>query len=513
MKMWSRVKKTMALATIFTMAAVYMGTGTQVYAEETKSTETTNTDTTTTDTATTTENVPIASPSYAAGDSAYVCLGSTYQTQSVSAGQDVTLVIPIVNYCYAPVNNLVIAPQVSNLASQWPFEPNSTGYTQSVPAISANYDGADVNSLRADVTYHFKVRSDALTGYYPLNFTLSYQINDQMLSSTVTAYIYVKGAAGSGTLDGASDSSTNSSKPRIIVTGFETDPERVCAGDTFTLTVHVKNTSNSTSVSNVLFDMQADQETTSNGTNSTSNSYAAFLPTSGSSSMYESSIGAGASKDLKIEMTARGDLTQKPYVLDVKMTYDAAGSSDITDMASVSIPIYQESRFDTGEEEISTDYAFVGEGVDLSFSIYNTGKTTLNNVWFKWKDDAVEGEDVYVGTITSGSTGYVDASMTALAANEDGEVTAEITYEDESGNVTSVEKTFQITISDEGGYYEEDTSYIDDEYMEDNQSGLPIKGIVAAVLAVIVAVIAIVFFRKKKKAKAEDDFDDELDGK
>ena len=51
--------------------------------------------------------------------------------------------------------------------------------------------------------------------------------------------------------------STSKSVPRVIVTGFATDPGAVNAGSNFRLTVHVKNTSSTTAVSNMLFDLQA----------------------------------------------------------------------------------------------------------------------------------------------------------------------------------------------------------------------------------------------------------------
>lgn len=45
--------------------------------------------------------------------------------------------------------------------------------------------------------------------------------------------------------------------PRVIVTGFETNPEVVHAGDSFMLTLHLKNTSTATSVNNMLFEFDA----------------------------------------------------------------------------------------------------------------------------------------------------------------------------------------------------------------------------------------------------------------
>ena len=62
-----------------------------------------------------------------------------------------------------------------------------------------------------------------------------------------------------GVSDGGSDGSEasgNGSVPRVIVTGFSTDPAEVRAGSNFKLTIHLKNTSKM-KVSNMLFDLPA----------------------------------------------------------------------------------------------------------------------------------------------------------------------------------------------------------------------------------------------------------------
>ena len=61
----------------------------------------------------------------------------------------------------------------------------------------------------------------------------------------------VKGAPGSGNIEAEGGTST----PRVIVTGYDTDPKEVHAGDTFTLTLHLKNTSQRTEVSNMLVNL------------------------------------------------------------------------------------------------------------------------------------------------------------------------------------------------------------------------------------------------------------------
>ena len=136
-------------------------------------------------------------------------------------------------------------------------------------------------------------------------------------------------------------------QPRVIVTGFTTDPAEVNAGDTFTLTLHLKNTSKRTAVSNMLVNFNAPSEGSD-----TENTYAAFLPTSGSNTAYISSIGKNATTDLSIEMTAKSDLSQKPYQLDVTMDYEDDAYTAYTSTADVSIPIHQAAKFELSTPEI-----------------------------------------------------------------------------------------------------------------------------------------------------------------
>ena len=271
--------------------------------------------------------------------SEFLQVGDNWSTPTVSYGQQVAIVLPVINFGTEELNDLIIEPQTSTVVSEWPFVPDKTSYIQTEPYIPGNQTYAAAMENRREFTFYFTAREDVMTGYYPLKFNISYTKSGIRCEEPAELTVYVRtiGKAGSGTIGGSGEEA-NGAKPRIIVTGFETTPEQVYAGDTFMLTVHVKNTSKEMAVTNLLFDMQAAVE----GEDKT-NTYAAFLPTSGSSSFYMEKIAADTTADIEIEMTAKADLAQKPYVLDVNMKYDAGSMFDLTDKASVSIPIMQES--------------------------------------------------------------------------------------------------------------------------------------------------------------------------
>jgi len=444
-----------------------------------------------------------------AGDTAnYLFLADNFEIPTVKYGETATIILPIINYSDARLSNVVIDPDMSDInTDKFPFEIQNTGYTQMVEAIPPFNAERDILELRQDVVYTFQVRQDVQTGYYPIKFNLLYTRNNTMVEGEIVTYINVIGKPEYG-IKGQNEPKKDEEEedkfvpqPRIIVTGFETSPQDVYAGDTFTVYIHVKNTSSTMAVKNVLFDMQAAVE----GSDKT-NTYSAFLPTSGSSSVYMEQIGPNQEKDIEIEMTAKADLAQKPYVLEVNMKYDYDKTANVSDTASVSIPIKQESRFDTSSADVAPTDVAVGSQTNVMFSIYNVGKTTLYNVQVKFKEDCVEGGDAFIGNLTSGSTGNVDTMLTAVSTNDTGFVTAIISYEDDTGEVTEFEKEISLNIYEES--YEDFPAYDPGmEMVEPEQTGLPkgaIIGIVAgAVAAVIILIVVIVKIRKKKKAKKQ----------
>ena len=109
-----------------------------------------------------------------------------------------------------------------------------------------------------------------------------------------------------------------------IVTGFDTNPAEVHAGSDFTLTIHLKNTSKKTKVQNMLFELEAPTEGSDEQT-----SAPAFLPTSGSNSIYLDGIKADGTADISITLNAKANLLQKPYSINLSMKYEGSQATQI----------------------------------------------------------------------------------------------------------------------------------------------------------------------------------------
>ncbi len=432
-----------------------------------------------------------------------IMVGGNWVTPVANAGSHVNVVLPVVNMGRTRVKNVVVTPQISEDAAKWPFEIETSNYSQTIDRLPGTDDGGTDMERRRELTWTLKTRKDAPSGYMPLSFQVTFENDDKSLSNvTLTSYVKVVGTTGVSA-DG------KASTPRVIVTGFSTNPEQVHAGETFTLTLHMQNTSKATAVKNMVFDIQAASESTD-----TTYVAAAFLPTAGSSTVFVDKIAAGASKDISMEMEARSDLAQKPYVVNVKMNYEDESVNAYENTASVSIPVRQEARVDASSIEVMPESIEVGSEANVMFSVYNIGKTKLYNTSVKFVADSVSGGDTYLGNIEPGATANVDAYLSGAAPTMDeGIVKIVITFEDEAGEATTIEKEMNLFVTEP--FIPDDMGMGDmmDPGMEE-QGGFKLWYILIplAVIAVAVVVVIIILKKKKKKAHAqelqelEDDF-------
>ena len=428
----------------------------------------------------------------------YVQVGGNWVTPVATYSQRVNVVLPIVNMAKEDATDVIVTPVLDTDPENWPFDIEQSSYTVKLDRLAGENANGDAMARRQEITWNFKTRKDVTSGYKKIAFNVQYTNSaGEQVNTTLNTYVKAVGAPGSGTGD-------TTSTPRLIVTGFDTNPEQVRAGDTFTLTVHMKNTAKRTAVSNVEFTLKAATE----GKDADA-VYEAFLPVAGSSTIYVESIPAGGTTDLVIDMKAKADLAQKPYVLNIDMKYEDEKLKEFTASSSVSIPVYQEARYEISEPEVMPSSIDVGSESNVMFSIYNTGKTTLYNVSVRFEGDSVSGGEAFVGNIQSGGTGNVDTMLTGVApTTDDGIIKAIISFEDNETNKTEVEKELTLYVS-EPVY--DDMDMNDYDMSDDTKSGLPIWAKILLVLVVIAAIVAaVIIVKKKKKARAASLLEDEL---
>ncbi len=487
-------------------------------------------------------------------------VGDGQKTPTYKAGdKKAELKINVTNSGNTDAQNVRISPVVQK-PEEWPFEMDQLNYDQDLGTIDAGKKAAAVWGSDADGK--LTVRSDVTGKSYKLTFRITYDNGKQVYETE--KYVFVRteakkssssgsagkptggassgsgskpagGASSGGTGGGlaqgddeipsggvynseplmyggsggeASDAPADASVPRVIVTGFDTDPATVKAGDDFRLTIHLKNTSKKTAVRNMLFDLQAPASGADEAAEAP-----AFLPTSGSSSIYLEGIPAGGTKDISIELNSRADLIQKPYSITMSMLYENKNAEQFESQSSLAIPVTQEARFEFSDIQIMPDTAEIGEEANITCSIYNLGRVKMYNVKVGFEGDAIEGQELFLGNLESGATGMVDGIVTALAESyEENNCRLVVSYEDDAGNVTETKQEFTMTVTQPS----DDMAMADDFPVMDEEepgghTGLVIALIAGLVLAGGTAAVVIIRRRKKKSDREEEEWFDEVE--
>ena len=463
--------------------------------------------------------------------------------QPFEAGETKTLTIQITNNSGQELKNVKVAPDMSKKkAGDWPFEKDWKQYSEKIDGVVANGDSKSVS-------FDFTRREGAKRNSYTIPFSVYVQGIDGAIV-TDSIFVYAKNetvtpeptpgdnsqnqgdagngsAAGSGsdsadmnvTADdgavaysgggsGSGGSSSDGSVPRVIVTGFDTNPAEVHAGSDFTLTIHLKNTSKKTKVQNMLFELEAPTEGTDEQT-----SAPAFLPTSGSNSIYLDGIKADGTADISITLNAKADLLQKPYSINLSMKYEDSQATQIDSSSSISIPVKQDARFEFSEFEISPQTIEVGGEANVMCSLYNLGRIKLYNAKARFEGNGIKKQEIFIGNVEAGATGSIDAMLKGeKVTNGNSKITMTLSYEDESGNISETTKDFELEVTE--AVDDSDMYMNTDGDVDAGSSGFPVVPVVVVIVIIAGVVAAVVFVKKKKKKQMlneEEELLDELD--
>lgn len=388
----------------------------------------------------------------------------------------------------ATVYNVKASMVLDADSAKFPFEINDANYDRMFDKIAVD------ETVQLD--YSFAIRKESYTGYYPITMKIYYSdssTGEELKTYETSFFVHI---VSKPTKDDYEEFNEHDrTKARLIVDGYTTDPETIVAGESFNLLLTVKNASSSVSASDILLTMESEKVSDS----------PVFTTESGSSSVAIHSLGAGASAQVSFRMISRSGVDQRSYGLTIKANYDSPEFKNAEGTMSVDIPVRQIPRLNTGTFEVMPDSISVGEESNVMFGINNTGKVTLYNVMARFEADSIQTTDTYVGNIKSGETGNVDCMVTGSApTTDDGKVKVIISYEDENGEVSEVEKELTLYVSEPAPDMDDMDMNGYDE-MPQEQPG-PLQKYGKAILAAVVLVVAAVggtLLRKHRKRKKE----------
>lgn len=415
-------------------------------------------------------------------------------------GEAISVRIPLL--CQrSSVYDLKITPALSNDIEKFPFDIEAVDYMLTYP-----------NSLQpgniVEFTYNFRLSKKATTGVKQVDFNLSYRTGGDAWSgganagkletATISIFVNVKKGLAPSTGDGEGAGST----PKLIVESYSISSDKIYAGETFDVTVTLRNTSSSEDIQNLQIGFKDTQEV------------AKLVPASGgSNTLYIKKIAKGDSVTEVISLQTAPDTEAKAYTLGLDFSYEGASDNKAyTAGETIAIPILQKIRVKFDDPTIYDSEAWVGQSCGMYVRMYNMGKSSLYNCMIEVEGEGLEMEETYFGgNISSGSTMSADFSVIPSVAGEiQGEVV--ITYEDVYGEPSEERLPFTLMVNEEVTFDDPmmgmegmDGMEVYGPGMEESGGGMPWWGWVLCGLGVVaLGVGGLMIYRKKRARHLED---------
>lgn len=233
------------------------------------------------------------------------------------------------------------------------------------------------------------------------------------------------------------------SKPKIIVSKYNTDLDELRAGSTFNFTFDLYNTNSKVEAKNITVTIvQADN---------------IFSVTQGSNSFFIERIKPGETVSKTIEMKVKSDATTKAYPLDITIDYEYDGAKPNPTTGEIGESKTQKLNLQAVENarpvvDNVTVYSWdgnltVGNAAYLSFEFYNMGKSQLNNVIATVEGDYTksDGNMKFIGNVAAGTSSFVEVEV---IPNVEGTCNGvlKISYEDSNGDTVEFTKDFSQEI-------------------------------------------------------------------
>jgi len=296
--------------------------------------------------------------------------------------------------------------------------------------------------------------------------------------------------------------------PHIIVSQYSYGDEQINAGDNFTLSMSVTNTSPDIPLENIVMTIAPYIPE-----NTDSSTTGGLTITSASNTKYIASLGVGESFSHTIDLRAEASAAVGSHRVEVEFSFQYVDEvnkvrESSTDKESIAIPVSQVDRFSVDPLTELPDMLYEGEEGYVTLSFVNRGKAITRNLSGTISGNmANAGQIVHYGNLEAGGADTMDFEVMAATP---GEMTGEILlqYEDENENQKEITIPFSIRV--EEMYYPE---YDDPGMMEQpaEEQGLGLFTIIFCVVGgLLIAAPITLYLHKRVKAKGIEELDEDI---
>ena len=365
---------------------------------------------------------------------------------SVSGGR-VSIVLPLLTESQLSEDGITVTPQL--------------GSTERSPFVYRNYQRTFLLTEQkplntSDTLWIYLVRidlelsPDRYNGIYAVTMNVTGQSQQGVAFSQIfTSYVTIKDGKSIESEpeeENIPEETKPQSQPLLYVSGHAVVPEIPVAGQDFSVTASIRNTSLTRPVRNMAIRVSTDSTE--------------LTLLEDSSTVYWERLEADETKALQLRFHVGNNIPVGKYNIMLDMTFDNEQAMTLSASGSVSVTVTQPMELEAVFPDFSSRVN-AGDTLSLSFQALNLGKSKAYNVRFELDGAGLIPNGLaYIGNLEAGSAGSAD--MKVFVGSKDMNRTLEdgverygqtsgmltLIYEDENGNEMREEKAFNTFVEE-----------------------------------------------------------------
>lgn len=288
----------------------------------------------------------------------------------------VTLVLPLIADGDIKANQIVVTPNLGDSYSS-PIQYKNYQKTFVLDEHLVNEQKNEETDVEERVEaylvcFEFPLKSDRKNGTYPVSLSIQAQnASGNIIQQTYTCYFTVTDGVSTDVVTEPEisvgmtmEEETPESQPRILISKYSIDAVPVSAGEEFTATVTLRNTSEKMAVQNMVVTVSCDS--------------ANFVLLNDSNTIYIDKLGAG--KTLDVEIRYKTDLETPPqrYNVNLSMSYDNSDAMSLASSGSIMVEVAQVPDVELAPFNLEPEVN-AGETIQMSFQVMNLGRSPIYN--------------------------------------------------------------------------------------------------------------------------------------
>lgn len=293
------------------------------------------------------------------------------------------------------------------------------------------------------IEFTVKLSSERINGVYPVAVNISgYDDSGTPIDCSYTIYVTITDGKSNQVTQPAPEVAT--AEPVVYISNSVVQPDKVMAGEEFTLTVTLKNSLATKSVKNMLVKID------------TGNLHINLLE---NTNVFQvDKIPAGGETELTFRLGSDASIPAGKYNLNFTFNYDSSKTLNLSSSGSTVVEIHQPANMELVMPRFSQSVT-VGETIPLSLQVMNMGRDPMYNVRCTVSGFGFAPANTgYIGTMDAGSSATTEVELYIIAlnasqGNENGSQygntvgTVTLIYEDETGQEYQQETQFETTVN------------------------------------------------------------------